>query len=139
MRQDERSCFGGFLYRYLHINLVLFVVDLKKTPLWCSFFKYLQGTGTAGGTSTTMVTSLSPHIPTQHTPPAALKSMTSGFQNTADQSACQMKSVFVPSSSPYDSSSTARSQTSAIVANGQVTQNDPFLVGCVDSIDKQVK
>ncbi|KAM3218573.1 beta-amylase 7 [Capsicum annuum] len=97
-----------------------------------------QGTGTAGGTSTTMVTSLSPHIPTQHTPPAALKSMTSGFQNTADQSACQMKSVFVPSSSPYDSSSTARSQTSAIVANGQVTQNDPFLVGCVDSIDKQV-
>ncbi|KAK4371917.1 hypothetical protein RND71_007301 [Anisodus tanguticus] len=97
-----------------------------------------QGTGTAGGTPTTMVTSSSSHIPTQHTPPASLKGMPSGFQNTADQSACQIKSVFVPTSSPYDSSSTTRSQTSAMVADGRDTQNDPFLVGSVDSIDKQV-
>ncbi|KAL3349063.1 hypothetical protein AABB24_022281 [Solanum stoloniferum] len=97
-----------------------------------------QGTGTAGGTPTTMVTSSSSHIPTQHTPPGSLKGVPSGFQNTDDQSACQMKSVFVPTSSPYDSSSTARSQTSAMVADGLDTQNDPFLVGSVDSIDKQV-
>ncbi|XP_049350998.1 beta-amylase 7-like isoform X1 [Solanum verrucosum] len=98
-----------------------------------------QGTDTAGGTPTTMVTSSSSHIPTQHTPPGSLKGVPSGFQNTDDQSACQMKSVFVPTSSPYDSSSTARSQTSAMVADGLDTQNDPFLVGSVDSIDKQVK
>lgn len=97
-----------------------------------------QGTGTAGGTPTTMVTSSSSHIPTQHTPPGSLTGVPSGFQNTDDQSACQMKSVFVPTSSPYDSSSTARSQTSAMVADGLDTQNDPFLVGSVDSIDKQV-
>lgn len=97
-----------------------------------------QGTGTAGGTPTTMVTSSSSHIPTQHTPPGSLKDVPSGFQNTDDQSACQMKSVFVPTSSPYDSSSTARSHTSAMVADGLDTQNDPFLVGSVDSIDKQV-
>lgn len=103
------------------------------------FFKYLQGTGSAGGTPTTMVTSSSSHIPTQHIPPGSLKGVPSGFQNTDDQSACQMKSVLVPTSSPYDSSSTARSQTSAMVADGLDTQNDPFLVGSADSIDKQVK
>ncbi|XP_060218622.1 beta-amylase 7-like isoform X1 [Lycium barbarum] len=98
-----------------------------------------QGTGTAGGTPTTMVISSSSHIPTQHAPLASLKGMPSGFQNIADQSASQMKSVFVPSSPPYDSSSAARSQTSPLVADGREAQNDPFLVGSVDSIDKQVK
>lgn len=101
------------------------------------FFKYLQGTGTAGGIPTTMVTSSSSYSPTQHTPPVSLKGVPSGFQNTDDQSARQMRSGFVPTS-PYDSSFTARSQTSAMVADGQEIQNDPFLVGSLDSINKQV-
>lgn len=75
-------------------------------------------------------------MPAQHPPPVSLRDISSTYQSTVDYNACQLKSVFVPSSSPYDESSSIRSQSSPLLGDGGDV-HDPLLGGSIDSIDKQ--
>ena len=101
--------------------------------------QYLQGARPVGGTCSTVVTSSSSHIPTQQTPPISLRGISSPYQNTVEYNACQMKSVFVPTSSPYDESSSIRTNSSPLLGDGGDVHNDPLLGGSIDSLDnKQV-
>ncbi|XP_027162038.1 beta-amylase 7-like isoform X1 [Coffea eugenioides] len=98
-----------------------------------------QGARPVGGTCSTVVTSSSSHIPAQQTPPISLRGISSPYQNTVDYNACQMKSVFVPTSSPYDESSSIRTNSSPLLGDGGDVHNDPLLGGSIDSLDnKQV-
>ncbi|CAA0813624.1 Beta-amylase 7 [Striga hermonthica] len=86
-----------------------------------------QGTRPITGAPNTAVQSSSPQIPAPHTTsPTALRGISSGYMNTVDYGSSHMKGVFVPASSPYDGSSSARSQTSAMIGDGDL-QNDPLL------------
>ncbi|GER46393.1 beta-amylase [Striga asiatica] len=95
-----------------------------------------QGTRPITGAPSTAVQPLSPQMPAPHTSPTALRGISPGYRNTVDYGASHMKGVFVPVSSPYDGSSSARSQTSAMIGDGDL-QNDPLLGGSIDSIDNR--
>lgn len=43
----------------------------------------------------------------------------------------------MPTSSPYDASSSARSPTSGMLGDGGDLQNDPLLGGSIDSVDNR--
>ncbi|KAG8363318.1 hypothetical protein BUALT_Bualt19G0009900 [Buddleja alternifolia] len=92
-----------------------------------------QGTRPTGGAPNMAVTSPSSHMPAQHTSPTSLRGISPGYVNTVDYDTSHMKGVFVPTSSPYDASSAARSQSSALVGDGGDLQNDPLLGGSIDS------
>lgn len=72
--------------------------------------------------------------------PASLKGVTSGYRSSGELNACNMKGVFIPSSSPYDLPSSARSQNSSIVGDGGgQTDSHPLIGGSMDNVgDKQV-
>lgn len=94
----------------------------------------LQVPRPAGGTTPTpAIAPSSSHMPLPQTPPASLQGISSGYQNTVEYNACQMKGVFVPSSSPYDIPSNVRAHTSAMVEEGGDTQNDPLIGGSVNN------
>ncbi|CAI9101835.1 OLC1v1039252C1 [Oldenlandia corymbosa var. corymbosa] len=96
-----------------------------------------QGSRPASGPTTPAVQSTPSVIPAQQTPPVSLRSISSPtFQSTIDYNACQLKSVFVSNSSPYDESSSIRTQSSSLVGDGGDI-HDPLLGGSIDSIDKQ--
>lgn len=79
-------------------------------------------------------------MPPQQTPPVSLGGISSSYQSTVEYNACQMKDIFVPSSSPYDVSSSAPSQTPAMVGEGLDAQNDPLIGASMDAVDnRQVK
>nr|GME17166.1 beta-amylase 7-like isoform X2 [Ipomoea batatas] len=86
----------------------------------------LQGTR-ATGPSTPVVTSPSLYMQAQNSQPASLRTISSGCQDTVGYNSVQMKSVFMPTSSPYDAPLSGPSQISSMVADGGGTQNDPFL------------
>ncbi|KAM7511988.1 hypothetical protein LguiB_010863 [Lonicera macranthoides] len=89
---------------------------------------------TAGGTtSTPAVAPSSSHMPPPQTPPASLQGISSGYQNMVEYNACQMKGVFVPSSSPYDIPTNVGAHTSAMMEEEGDTQNDPLIGGSVDN------
>lgn len=92
----------------------------------------------AGGNSA-VVTSSSSHVPSQQPPSVSLKGVASGYGSPLDYNACPMKDVFIPSPSPYDLSSTSRSQTS-MVGDGEAQRDNPPLIdGSIDTInEKQV-
>ncbi|PIM99564.1 Beta-amylase [Handroanthus impetiginosus] len=94
----------------------------------------LQGTRPTGGAPNTAVMSSSSQMPAQHTSPTSLRGISPGYRSTVES---HMKGVFVPASSPYDASSGARSQTSAMVRDGGDPQNDPLLGGSIDSVDNR--
>ncbi|KAL6557194.1 Beta-amylase 7 [Orobanche minor] len=96
-----------------------------------------QGTKLIAGAPNTAVPSSSSQMPVQHTSPTSLRDISPGYKNAVDYSTSHMKGVFVPASSPYDGSSGARSQTSAMIGDGGDLQNDPLLGGSVDSIDNR--
>ncbi|XP_059651413.1 beta-amylase 7-like [Cornus florida] len=99
-----------------------------------------QGARPTGGMSTAVVTSSSSHMPLQQTAPASLRGTASGYQSSVDYNAGCMKGVIVPTSSPYDVSSSARSQASVMVGDeGEGTENHPLVGGSMGTVDsKQV-
>ncbi|XP_021800272.1 beta-amylase 7-like isoform X3 [Prunus avium] len=72
--------------------------------------------------------------------PASLKGVTSAYRSSGELNACNMKGVFIPSSSPYDLPSSARSQNSSIVGDGGgQTDSHPLIGGSMDNVgDKQI-
>lgn len=76
-------------------------------------------------------------MPSQQTPSASLRGVASGYGSPLEYNACQMKGVFMPAPSPYDLSSSSRSQTS-IVGDGE-TQRDniPGIGGSMNSVDEK--
>ena len=78
----------------------------------------------------------------QQTPPTSLQGVFSGYHTSAEFNACRMKGVFMPtpSPSPYDLSSSARSQSSSMVGDGgEQTESLPLVADSMEVInDKQV-
>ncbi|KAL2460691.1 Beta-amylase 7 [Abeliophyllum distichum] len=97
----------------------------------------VQGTRPAGGTSPALVTLSSPQTTAEHTSPTSLRGISPGYQSTVNYNASHMKGSFVPTSSPYDVSSSARSQTSAMIGDGGGMQSDPPLGGSIDSVENR--
>ncbi|KAK9273427.1 hypothetical protein L1049_018237 [Liquidambar formosana] len=99
-----------------------------------------QGSRPAGGASTTVVTSSSSHMVSQQTPAASLRGVSPGHRSSVEYNTSRVKGVFMPSSSPYDLSSGAQSQTSAMMGDrGEQTENHPLIGASMDTVnDKQV-
>lgn len=76
-------------------------------------------------------------MPAQHTSPTSLRGISPGYRSTVDHNPGHIKGVFVPPSSPYDVSSSTRSQTSAMIGDGGELQTDPLLGGSIDSVDNR--
>ncbi|GAU39468.1 hypothetical protein TSUD_158990 [Trifolium subterraneum] len=95
-----------------------------------------QGQMPAGGNSA-VVTSSSSHVPSQQPPSVSLKGVASDYGSPLEYNACPMKGVFVhaPSPSPYDLSSSSRSQTS-MVGDGEA-DNPPVVGGSIDTINEK--
>ncbi|XP_057463367.1 beta-amylase 7-like [Actinidia eriantha] len=97
-----------------------------------------QGIRPAGGTSSAPLTSASSHVPMQQNPSASLRGICSGNKSSVEYNACRMKGVFVPTLSPYDVSSSSRSQTEAmVVAGGEGAENYPLIGGSMDTVDNR--
>ncbi|XP_057805594.1 beta-amylase 7 isoform X5 [Salvia miltiorrhiza] len=94
-----------------------------------------QSTRPTGGAQNTAVTSSSSQMPAQPTSPTSLRGISPGYKSTVDYSSSHLKGVFVPTSSPYDVSSSTRSQASAMIGDGGELPNDPLLGGSIDSVD----
>ncbi|XP_057435635.1 beta-amylase 7 isoform X1 [Lotus japonicus] len=94
-----------------------------------------QGQRPDGGNSAPVTSSS--QVPSQQTPSASLRGVASGYGSPLEYNACQMKGVFMPAPSPYDLSSSSRSQTS-IVGDGE-TQRDniPGIGGSMNSVDEK--
>ncbi|CAA2984246.1 beta-amylase 7-like isoform X1 [Olea europaea var. sylvestris] len=97
----------------------------------------VHATRPVGGTSPAVVTLSSPHTPAEHTSPTSLRGISPGYQSTVNYNASHMKGSFVPSSSPYDVSSGARSQTSAMMGDGGGMLSDPPLGVSIDSVQNR--
>lgn len=95
-----------------------------------------QGQMPAGGNSA-VVTSSSSHVPSQQPPSVSLKGVASGYGSPLGFNACPMKDVFIPSPSPYDLSSTSRSQTSMVGDGEAHTDNPPLIGGSIDTINEK--
>lgn len=76
----------------------------------------------------------------QHSPSASLRGVASGYQCSVEYNTGRMKGVYIPSSSPYDLSSSARSHTSSLVGDGgEPIESHPLIGGSMNSTDdKQV-
>ncbi|KHN29360.1 Beta-amylase 7 [Glycine soja] len=97
-----------------------------------------QGQKPAGGNST-IVTSSSSLAASQQTPSASLRGVASGYRSPLEYNACQTKGVFMPTPSPYDLSSSSRSQTSMVGDGEAQRDNRPLIAGSMDNADdKQI-
>ncbi|XP_020218687.1 beta-amylase 7 isoform X4 [Cajanus cajan] len=106
----------------------------EKLPHWNLFFSTLQGQKPVGGNST-IVTSSS-HVASQQTPSASLRGVASGYRSPLEYNACQTKGVLMPTPSPYDLSSSSRSQTS--MGDGEAQRdNRPLIGGSMDNVDEK--
>ncbi|KAK4476585.1 hypothetical protein RD792_015742 [Penstemon davidsonii] len=92
-----------------------------------------QGMGPSHCAPKTAVTSSSSHMPAQHASPTSLRSISPGYRSTVDFNRSHTKGVFVPTSSAFDASSGARSQTSVMIGDGGDLQDDPLLGGSINS------
>lgn len=87
-------------------------------------------------TSNVVVTSSSSHLPLQSAP---LRGSSPDCQNIIDYDGCQMGSVLLPVSPPYDAPSSVQSLTSAFLGDEGDARIDPLLKSSIDSIgNKQV-
>ncbi|KAL2330310.1 hypothetical protein Fmac_017891 [Flemingia macrophylla] len=94
-----------------------------------------QGQKPVGGNST-IVTSSSSHVASQQTPSASVRGVASGYRSPLEYNACQTKSVFMPNPSPYDISSSSRSQTS--MGDGEAQRDNlPLIGGSIDNVDEK--
>lgn len=97
----------------------------------------MQGMRTTGAAQNTALTSSSSQMPVQHTSPNSLRGISPGYRGTVDYNASHIQGVLAPTSSPYDASSGARSQTSAMIGDGGDLQSDPLLGASIDSADNR--
>ena len=101
----------------------------------------IQGVRTAVGASSTVATS-STSLPLQQNQAASLRGISSACPIRMDNEACQMKGLYVPSSSAYDVSSSGRSQSSHMLGvEVEVDgQDDPLIGVSVDTVSvRQVR
>ncbi|KAJ4956789.1 hypothetical protein NE237_013572 [Protea cynaroides] len=93
-----------------------------------------------GATSGDVVTSSPYMVVAQNAPAAALRGVFPGVRNTVDYRPYRMKGVFVPNSSSYEGSSSARSRVESMVDDrGDGTENSSLMGSCMDAVDdKQV-
>ncbi|KAL5859754.1 hypothetical protein ACOSQ4_001050 [Xanthoceras sorbifolium] len=87
-----------------------------------------QGSRPAAGTSA-MVTSSSSLMVSQQAPTPSLRGVSPGYQSSVEYNTCRVKGVFMPTASPYDLSSSAPSQTSALVGDGVEQRESHSLIG----------
>ena len=79
-------------------------------------------------------------VPPQQNQAASLRGISSACQIGIDDEACQMKGLFVPSSSAYDVSSSGRSQSPNMLGVEIDGHDDPLMGVSVDTIDaRQVR
>ncbi|KAL8028201.1 hypothetical protein ABFX02_14G143900 [Erythranthe guttata] len=88
---------------------------------------------TGGGAPTTAVTSSSAQMPAQHSSPNSSRGISPGYRGAVDYNATHMKVGLPPTSSSYDASNGARSQTSAMIGDGGDLHNDPLLGISIDN------
>ncbi|OVA14036.1 Glycoside hydrolase [Macleaya cordata] len=77
-------------------------------------------------------------VSTQNTPASPRGVSPAGVRNSVDYSSGRLKSVFVPTPSPYDGTSSAQSRisTAAMVGDaGEKTDNSPLIGHCMDTVD----
>ncbi|XP_076893313.1 beta-amylase 7-like isoform X1 [Bidens hawaiensis] len=92
-----------------------------------------QGVRPATGASTTVVTS-SPSLPLQQNQVASHRGISSTCPIGMNDEACQMKGLYVPSSSGYDTSASARSQSSHMLGVEVDGHEDPIIGVSVDTV-----
>ncbi|XP_015868825.1 beta-amylase 7 isoform X2 [Ziziphus jujuba] len=86
--------------------------------------------------NSTAVTSSSSHMVPQQTPTASIRGVNSGYRNSVEYNACHIKGVYVPNASPYDLSTSTRSQSSSMVRDGgEQTEIHPLISGSMDTVD----
>lgn len=92
-----------------------------------------------GDVSAIVVAPSSSHVASQQTP-VSLRGVSPGYQNSVEYNTCRIKGVFMPSSSPYDLSSSAHSHTSTMAGDrGEQTENHSLIGGSLNTVnDKQV-
>lgn len=98
-----------------------------------------QGSKPISGTSAA-VTPPSSEMVLQQAPLTSLRGISSGYGSPVDYNASRMKGVYVPNSSPYDSSSRGQSQISSALGDGGEPLNTQAIIGgSVESVDaKQI-
>ena len=121
----------------MHLIVILISNKFQKNPNGNLSIELLQGARLAGVNSAPVTSSsqmVSPHTP------ACLKGGTSSYQSPGELNACNTKGVYLPSLSPYELPSSARSQSSSLVGEGACqTESHPLVGGSMDNIgDKQV-
>ena len=123
---------------HLIVILISNKFQKKKNPNGNVYIELLQGPRLAGVNSAA-VTSSSSQMVSPRTP-ASLKGVTSGYQSPGELNASNTKGVYLPSLSPYDLPSSARSQGSSIVGDGAgQTESHPLIGGSMDNVgNKQV-
>ncbi|KAF5811622.1 putative beta-amylase transcription factor BES/BZR family [Helianthus annuus] len=92
-----------------------------------------QGVRPATGASTTVVTS-STSLPLQQNQVASLRGISSTCQIGMNDEACQMKGLYGPSSSAYDTSASTHSQSSQMLGVEVDGQDDPIIGVSVDTV-----
>ncbi|KAI6707637.1 hypothetical protein NL676_010599 [Syzygium grande] len=98
-----------------------------------------QGSKPISGTSAAVTPPSSQMVP-QQAPLTSLRGISSGYRSPVDYNASRMKGVYVPNSSPYDSSSRGQSQISpALGDGGEPLDTQTLIGGSVESVDaKQI-
>lgn len=94
-----------------------------------------QGTRPFASPSAVATVSLLPHIPVEQTLPSS-KVICPVFKSSMDYNTCQVKDGYMPTSSPYDMSSSARSHSSDILGDIGADDN-PYIGGSIDAIDNR--
>ncbi|XP_056160387.1 beta-amylase 7 isoform X2 [Syzygium oleosum] len=94
-----------------------------------------QGSKPISGTSAAVTPPSSQMVP-QQAPLTSLRGISSGYRSPVDYNASRMKGVYVPNSSPYDSSSRGQSQISpALGDGGEPLDTQTLIGGSVESVD----
>lgn len=92
-----------------------------------------QSTRPSGGAPTDSTTTSQMQM--QQTPPISSRGTSSGHQSSLAHDACQARSPFIPSSSPYELCSSALSQSSVMVGDGERYENHALTGGSMDTVD----
>lgn len=103
-------------------------------PDGTTFPSKLQGARPVVNPCTTATVSAIPHIPCEQTLPS--RSICPAFKGSMEYNTCQVKDVYIPTSSPYDVSSSARSHSSDMLGDIGADES-PFLGGSMDTIDNR--
>lgn len=77
-------------------------------------------------------------MPSQQAPSASLRGVAPGYRNPLEyNNACQMKGVFMPAPSPFDLSSSSRSQTPMMGDGEAQRDNHPVIGASMNTVDEK--